>query len=229
MRLNKYINEKMSEKDEALRDEGMKEVAAAIKKNCKPYLSLLGNKEPLRRGIARVKSTLKYKDQNLMRTYGLTNVRQDREGLSNRSNTTINGKKFFDVLNDWLRQNGHADRSKSISCTSSYETASDFGSPYFVFPTGKFDYTFIRSPDFNVDSIYWAADVMETYLKYWMNDNLGEFEAMNEFDPNRAFVTNKRFNEAYKEESEIWFQAKSYYYIDGYQLNWPLIKHRGWF
>jgi len=221
MRLNKYVNE--SEKS----DEGIKEVIKLIKNDCKPYLKTISNKTPFMRGIAKVKSSLKYPDPGFIRTYGLTHVRQDRMGLSNRSNTKIDGVMFFDLLNKWLRENGHADRSKSISCTSDNGTAGYFGSPFFIFPTGKFDYTYVKSPDFNEDSLWWAADVMETYLKYWARGDLRPFEAMNEFDPDRAFTTNKGINEAWKNGYEIWFQCKSYYYIDAYQNTWDRLAR--WF
>ncbi len=270
MRLRQYISEgdfgdieddvnahrSHKEQLKSITEAGIKDMIKSIKKDCKPYINLLGNNDPVVRGMYQPRSIWKYNafefdddtpeavkmvvggeyTDELSKVFGQKNVRQDRQGISNRSNMDLHsgepgkwGAKagtFFKALNQWLAKNGHADRSKSVSVTSDYETAAYFGQPYWVFPIGKFKYTFVPSKDFNDDSVYWSGDSMVTYLKYYEAGELDQFNAMNEFDPNRAFTTNKGFVMAIKKQYEIWIQCKQYYYIDSWQ-NWNRVKE--WF
>jgi hypothetical protein len=217
-----------------LTEAGIKDMIGHIKKDCKPYLGLLGSKTPIFRGMYGHSSEWKYEEMkdDLTTKYGLKSVRQDRQGISNISNQDLatgeqgqwGAKKgtFFKALNEWLAKNGHAERNKSISCTTDYEAASYFGQPYYIFPIGKFKYTFVRSKDFNEKSIHWSPEEFVTYIRYWKAGTAGKLD----FNADRLFSTNKNFNEAYRKEYEIWFQCKSYYYIDSWQ-NWDRIKE--WF
>ena len=155
---------------------------------------------------------------------GKKEVRQDREPKG----MPIHHAK---ALNQFLVANKHVDRSKAMLATSNEAIAAIFGKVYYVFPIGKFNYTWFNSKkesDVNFDYLFKRA--LEEYekrgriLSILHNSKSGKNfskdikqqeewrnKAENELKP--YFITNKRINAALREGKEIWFDCKSYYYI----------------
>jgi len=236
MRLNKYLieaNEKMSAED----------VFNDIKIKCKSYLTLLNGKEPLFRGIhdtGDAKVTFEKQDEPGEFTnrsavtatgmgYGIKKVRKDR--IPKGTNKTD-----FKLVNKWLEGNGHSRRDKSISTTTSEFHSSVFGKSSWIFPIGKFKYTWVKSPDFNHSNMafgYQTADwdsdsatIWEFVRAYYQ----GTLDSRTEKANLAKFVTsNKGFDEAYRKGYEIWIECNQYYYIlqknkDGFKYEWKHLK-----
>jgi len=209
------------------------ELTKMIHKDCKPYLSLLGNKKPLYRGMREDIDT------------GVKVVRQDRNSLGMLQSQA-------DQLNKWLKKNGHVPRNKAVFVTSNKEDVDLFGNPFYFFPIGKFNYTFVKSKDANMEDVRtgWSDDLLEImfptsvgqhffnipdFIKYnykpsddcydlgadviRKGDLKGKMSCIENAIKN-YFVTNKNFNEAYKKGYEIWFDCKKYYFVNEDHFLW---------
>jgi hypothetical protein len=228
MRLQQYITESTT-----MEIESVYELNKLIHKDCKPYLSLIGNRKPLYRGMV--------EDVKI----GVKSVRQDRRPLGM---TDLVAKQF----NKWLKKNGHVPRDKAVFATSDKDAVDMFGKVFYFFPIGKFNYTFIRSEDANIEDpeTGWHHDLLDImfptptgsnfydisdFIKYnyklsddcySLGDNIirpaslkGKMSCIeNAFK--KYFVTNKNFNEAYKKRYEIWFDCKKYYFVNEDYFLW---------
>jgi len=188
-----------------------------IKKKCKPYLSLLKGKEPLYRGIHDPSDAL-VTDGGL--GYGIKKVHKDR----NPKGTPL---KDFKLLNKWLEGNEHVRRDQSISVTADINSAQYFGSNSWIFPIGKFRYSWVKSHDMNHNNKKTGYYVDSNAFGRWDDDDkvatIGDFlkayysgtldSRTKEADLANFITTNKGFDEAYRKEYEIWIDCKEYYYI----------------
>lgn len=194
MRLAKYINEQ-----EVLDfEDRVPEAIALLKKECRYYFSLLKGKKPLFRGIFGI--TGGPLDMQLVKKF----VRQDRKPLGT-------DPAAFKKFNEWLRENKHTRRDKAVIATSSEDHAGVFGTPYFFFPIGRFNYTWLRGKDVNDSDSKtgWHMLNVENFFdpEFMKTD---EGKKLAEKFPN-FFTTNKGFDEAYKNKYETWFDCKEYY------------------
>jgi len=164
---------------------------------CKYYLSLIKGNNPLYRGM----------DED---SEGIKKVRQDRKSLGMFQWTA-------DKLNEWLKKHGHVPRDKSVFLTSDYHNAVDFGSPYMIFPIGKFNYTWIEAKDINID---------DPRTKWYYDDYLEKFENYKKYSDRdrdkllKFFNTNKGFYIPYNNGYEIWMDCKEYYYFGTMEYVW---------
>ncbi len=216
MRLRQYISEQDLYQEREFWQPQIDKLVKGIKSGCKFYLQLIGNREPLFRGI-------KGKQQ-----FGEQDVRQNRMPVHPRGRDMLSVKKIkngrtFDtqepywvVLNQWLKSNGHAERNKSVSVSSDFSSANAFGTPYWIFPKGKFKYSHVRSEDFNYsnDMVNWNPNDMKYFLEHWYSDDpnkepWGSF-SKDEFDRN---IVSDNFREGYEKKYEMWLQCKSYYFV----------------
>ena len=186
MRLQQYINES---------EMSIEEINTLIHKKCKPYLKLIKGEYPLYRGMDTGYS-LK----------GIKDVRTDRHSKGMSTNN-------FNILNSWLKKNGHAERSKSVISTSDKNFADYHGTVHYIFPMGKFKYTYIEAKDLNIDypNTGWDVDV------------IGYFEMGIDNEVKDYFHTDKGFKIAYKNKYEIWFESKQYIYADTF-YDWDISK-----
>jgi len=207
MRLRNYITEewqmqKKSSKELSIEQMNLELFIKDIKGKCKPYLNLLGGREPLTRGMRIVSPT----------DFGIKAVRKDRKSLIGMSSTEV--KK----INQYLEYIGAARRDRSViaSSTVSNSKAMMFGDLYWIFPIGRFDYTFVFSSDFNWSGPGHSMDDFRKYIKYeyWKDPDVPEV-----YKPENSFMTNAGFDNAYDKEFEIWFECDKYYYM---ALNIPL-------
>jgi len=228
MRLQQFITESTT-----VEIENVHELNKLIHKDCKPYLSLIGNRKPLYRGMV--------EDAKI----GVKSVRQDRRPLGMTGQVA---KQF----NKWLKKNGHVPRDKAVFATSDKDAIDMFGKVFYFFPIGKFNYTFIRSEDANIEDpeTGWHHDLLDImfptptgsnfydisgFIKYnykpsddcySLGDNIirpaslkGKMSCIeNAFK--KYFVTNKNFNEIYKEGYEIWFDCEKYYFANEDHYLW---------
>lgn len=201
MRLFQYINE-----SSVIREiEYFDEFNELVHKNCKQYLKLIRGKDhPLYRGMYWINSTL-----------GEKAVRQDRvaKGM---------GSYQAAVLNKWLQENGHVRRDKAVIATSS-SAVRVHGERYFIFPVGKFEYTYVESKDINVDDkrTGWYIGAIEDVIEYGFDDMKDYKRLPKEFS--EYFHTNKGFDKAYKNQFEIWMNSKSYYFANELKTEWDKI------
>jgi hypothetical protein len=218
MRLTRYLIES---------DYAAEDLFVDIKKKCKPYLSLLKGKEPLFRGLHDIsdsKATFNDEEDVLVNKtdvglgYGIKKVRKNRTPKGTN-------KKDFLLVNKWLDSHGHARRDQSISVTADKIQADYFGANSWVFPIGKFDYSWVKSPDFNHScntTGYVPGDVFH-YLRKFYAGTLDTESKQGNLD--FFITTNKGFEEAYKKDYEIWIDCKEYYYVlvrnkDGFKYEW---------
>ena len=185
------------------------ELNSLIQKNCRYYLKLINNKNPLYRGMS------------IDLELGIKDVRQDRESLGMMQHVADN-------FNKWLVKQGHLDRSKSVMATSNGYHTTGFGNQFFIFPIGKFDYTWIKSGDVNLTNseTKWDYNV----LNYKFNDKwtVPLTQSVADIKMEDYFVTNKGFNIAYKKEYEIWMNPKQYYFASTEHFNWDTKNEKLW-
>lgn len=185
-----------------------------IKKKCKPYLGLLKGKQPLFRGIHDVSGT---RITTTDMVFGIKKVRKNRISKGTPA-------KEFKLLNKWLEGNQHARRDRSISVTASQDTATFFGQNSWIFPIGKFDYSWVRSPDMNhtnKNTGYFVSkwDLNDPEKQATIEEFLYAYYAgtldirTKQADLKHFVTTNKGFDEAYRKGYEIWIDCKEYYYI----------------
>ena len=162
-------------------NEDINQLISFIERDCKYYLSLLKNKTPFYRGMI------------VNNDYGKKQVRDDRKPRGMKQEVANN-------LNDWLKKNGHTTRNNSVISTSNIYDAINFGNGnvYFIYPIGRFNYSYVRSTDINNND-------NSGYKKYYIE----EYKKLKDF-----IITNHNINEAYNKKYEIWFDCKEYYYID---------------
>ena len=86
------------------------------------------------------------------------------------------------------------------------------GNLYYFFPTGKFNYTWVESPDFNMTSGDWKPSVWTSALEAFKNDEQNiKGVYLHMIHP--YLKTNKQFNVAYNAMFEIWFDTKMYFLV----------------
>ena len=203
-RLEEYIiNE--SKKVEIVLQQLNPSIQEILNKECKKYIKLLKqhNLKPFYRGI--------YEHVNKGESYR-KKVRQDRKPSGTPDNE-------FEMFNRWLSKNKHTRRDKSVSVTSSLWNAETFGNGYYFFPIGKFNYTWIKAKDLNLDDerTGWEWSFMNYIFDY-------EEDYSTEVGKNLVrkvkkvfptyFTTNKGIEIAWKNSYEIWFDCKSYYVVN---------------
>jgi hypothetical protein len=139
-------------------------------------------------------------------------------------------------VNQLLVKYGHVDRSKAMIATGDYGHANEFGTPFYVFPAGAFNYTWFDSVDRDVNYDYHFKKTIEEYAKRdgilktlkpitrskatgQPIDMSKEVEKQKQWRDNaeealkKYFITNKDFKYAIVEGKEIWFDCKEYYFI----------------
>ena len=208
MRLKGYINEG---KIQDLSNFPPEEIVKQIKTNCKKYLKLLGNKHPVYRGMNIRGDTIGSS------VIGTKVVRQNR-------NPQGTEPKAFKFVNQWLDKKGWPRRDKSVICTSDDGYAASFNELYYIFPVdSNYGYAWVESQDFNDQHIemysekrIWGSDFVESSVNgQYYGDFIGyEDGEANAIEHLNKFVHgNKRFNTAYSNEYEIWFDCKQFYYL----------------
>jgi len=202
------------------------ELNRLLKNDCKEYFSLIGNKTPLFRGEYRIKT-------KIAKAYTHNNRRP--------SGTA---SQLFSIFNLWLSKSGHLSRSLNIViATSSYKIANDFGNPYYVFPIGSIEYSWIEAKDVNLPDKRTGWSVM-TIPKFFGKLNTDAILNPNKFNPigneqlksyniplkkpfEDYFHTNEGFDRAYSNEYEIWFKCNSYYIVSARWFVWS--KNQLWY
>ena len=201
MRLHRYINEQTNIEAYDFKDDLISAVKL-INDNCAYYLTLLKARTPLYRGMEKAKID----DLQV----GKKKVRQNRKPLAT-------GKKVFVKFNKWLRENKHVRRDKAVIATSDKGHVGLFGNPYFIFPIGKFDYTWIKAKDVNVsDKTGWKDMYVEDFFDPYYEEERkkGKYGVLTEKEFSSYFTTNKDFDIAYNKGYEIWFSCKEYYFTN---------------
>ena len=191
-RLRRYIGEAYrgqvvtSEQEEAL---------AAIRKDCGYYLRLLGGmmewegaRIPFRRAMVEYSNR-----QLLMRK----DARQDRKPRGSDWNT-------FKKMNEWLVENGHVRRDKAVRAIN--DKPEFAGEDFFIWPIGRFDYTWVASNDFNFKGVsgyvgMYDKDMVSVKEEGGFDKLLGPY-----------LTTNKGIGAAHKKGYEIWFGCRRFYY-----------------
>lgn len=195
-----------------LNEESIDEFIKDIIKNCKYYISQLNRNQisvPFVRGISRSK---------LKSPFGKKSVRQDRKPLATK-------KEVFNEINDYFEEKGHARRDKSVIATSNYEWTKFFGVPTYIFPIGKFNYTFVKTYDFNkLKYLDRAPQLLQDFMRNQIKDEDKIDQALELLD--NWVVTNKKMHVPYEMGYEIWFDCKEYYYIDSEEWNIKALMNR---
>jgi hypothetical protein len=171
-----------------------------IKRDCKKYLGLLKGKEPLRRGM-----TISLQDGILFKR----SVRQDR-----KARLTVPERSG--IANKWLEKNKHVRRDRAVIASSKERKV--FGYEYYIFPIGKFNYTWIRGKDWNFRSEH-GWDGAEVGI-------LGPGKIIEMLDKQQRdgnIVTNKGWDNMYKNGFEVWMDCKEYYFIERHYLTKDVI------
>jgi hypothetical protein len=204
------------------------EFAKFVKRDCKPYLSIvkklphpfLRAMRPPHMGLPKkvgpddVDDFLeKYKGTEIGSGIGLMAVRQDRT-------PRLTPKKAFENTNDWLQSKGGARRDKSAIAISKMSVIhKTFGDPHWIFPVGKFKYSFVMSQDFNITDGFWDPreffEWMDDYEDRWSHDpEVKEYWDEKDEKFSAFFYHNTHAEKAFREEWEIWFQCPKYYFIN---------------
>ena len=195
MRYYNYLNENLYTIDE---------INELIKKDCKYYLSLINHGAIFTRALGNPIDFPFIKKQ----------TRQDRmpSGMP---------VKIFKKFNQWLKMNGHTTRDNSVIGTS-HDTLqrTAFGNNYFLFPIGKFNFTYAETEDINMDDrrTGWEDDIVDRFLEDEDVDLSKPFE--------HYFHTNKKIHHAYDLKYEIWFDCKEYYLAALSYYKWDKKSHR---
>jgi len=197
-RLIKYINESKGEFIElSPRDQGK-----LIEKDCSYYLNLTKNTGPFNRAVKQVGQ----QDELIKKK-----TRTDRQPIGM-------GFEIFDEFNKWLQKNSHIRRDKSISASSSGPALQKFGTLYYFFPIGKFNYTWVKARDINMDDTKtgWRRNEVGIYF-FNLDQKDPHFKEMTKLDVKKFptfFTTNKGIEIAHKNKYEIWFDCKEYYLVN---------------
>jgi len=200
-RLIKYINEAAD-----FLQLSPKEQSALIKKDCKYYLNLTKNTGPFNRAVGE-----KGQPDEIIKK----KTRTDRQPIGMRF-------EIFDKFNNWLSKNDHVKRNKSVSASSSSSSLRKFGHVYYFFPIGKFNYTWVKTNDINLDNLKtgWRQNEVDLYFfnqeteyKHQIPTNKKLIEKSIKNFP-KWFTTNKGIEIAHKNKFEIWFDCKEYYLVN---------------
>ncbi len=209
MRLQQHINEGYS-----VYKKSLFELNKDLKIQCRSYLKLIKGKIPLYRGMT------------VHMDVGVKDVRQHRTSLGM-------DQKIADKFNAWLQENGHTRRDNSVMTSSNKKQTDLFGTNiYYIFPIGKFDYTWIKSNDVNIgykdwDPIFLQSLFGEDKYEKWLAKQLYPGQDIDKnFD--NFFTTNKQFDIAYKMGYEIWMNSKQYYFVNIDDYIWDENKQRFW-
>lgn len=211
MRLLRFVNE--AYKEVADNEE---EIIKILRRDCKKYISLMKKPYtllPFKRGMKMdiPKSTADF----ALYSKKTRKIRMPKGGMFADS---------YDIINEWLVDNGHFSRMRDVLIASS-RTTGLFGDQFFVFPIKMKGFTYVKAGDFNFGSNNWYAigvsnivDDMASagYDEDEIRQKLIEFLDENFRD---AFVTNKNILDAYMSGYEIWFNCREYYFIDTYYKN----------
>jgi len=128
---NKKFEVDIKNKDEIARE------ADVIQKNCTQYIKLLkihGFSRPLYRAVNNGPNLHEYMEKN---------VRTNR-----KPSGTSSGE--FPFMNIWLQSHKHIRRDQAVMAKGDKLHLKTFGDIYYFFPIGKFNYTFIKTSDFNL-------------------------------------------------------------------------------
>lgn len=172
------------------------EINSLIQKDCKYYLNIIKNKYVFNRGM-------------FVEKFGKRKVRQDRIPQGTAEST-------FKIFNKWLESNGHTRRDKAvIARNEANDNANDFGPLYYIFPIGKFKYTWIKAKDVNIadGKTGWGGSKS---LDLFFEDSFDETRYIFE----NYFTTNKGIEEAWKNQYEIWFDCKEYHFFSKAHFKW---------
>jgi hypothetical protein len=199
MRFINYLNEGVRED----------EINDLIQKDCKYYLNL-------------TKGNIFTRGMTIgPRQFGKKEVRQDRIPKGMNQDTADN-------FNKWLKENGHLTRHNAVIAISPKDPSSismytEFGKNHWIFPIGKFSYTWIESKDVNISDKRTGWDDM--VIDQLFNPRMTVTDDLLPKPFEQYFHTNKGIKVAYRNQYEIWFNCKEYYYVkidkfwwDGKQL-----------
>jgi hypothetical protein len=118
-----------------------------------------------------------------------------------------------DIFNEWLEQEGHIRRDSAVIASSKPGPSTMFGMNNYIFPIGKFNYTWVRAKDVNINDgkTGWYESAVENFLI----DPEGfdtDYKVKLPKPFHTYFTTNKGISEAYDNNYEIWFNCKAYYF-----------------
>lgn len=186
MKFYHYINEQ--ELDEHIN---------LIKKDCSYYLNLLDKhnlENPFYRGI-------------------LTDAFFTRKQVRKNRQPKATNIEAFNEINDYFEDKGHVRRDNSVIATSNEKWVQIFGNLYMIFPIGKFDYSWIKLPDFNVLKSYKKiSEDARSFIKGVIPEDDDKIESiLAEIEP--LITTNKGVDRAHKKGFEIWFSCSEYYLL----------------
>jgi|GEM_PF-6374176 len=150
MKLIKYLTESDRYKNWESTPE---DLITLLKKECSKYLNESKGNWFTRSVEIKITKNIPYNIFNVI----YREIRKDRKPLGMNPDV-------FSKFNEWLRKNGHADRSKSISCAN--ESGLEFGEKYIIFIKGNYKYTWIKANDVNVNDVKtgWANIYPDIYL-----------------------------------------------------------------
>jgi hypothetical protein len=179
------------------------EINNLIQTDCKYYLSLINHGAIFTRALSSPVSFPFLKKQ----------TRQDRKPKGMPSSVA---KKF----NEWLKENNHLPRHNAV-IASSYDNSikTNFGNNYYIFPIGKFNFTYVETEDINENDrrTGWYDYSVDDYMSHKKNDLPNPFE--------QYFHTNKKIHIAYDQKYEIWFDCKEYYLASIAYYDWNKKTH----
>lgn len=201
MRLLRFVNE--AYKEVADNEE---EIIKILRRDCKKYVSLL--EMPFKREMKMdiPKSTADF----ALYSKKTRKIRMPKGGMFADS---------YEMINEWLVDNGHFSRIRDVLIASS-RTTGLFGDQFFVFPIKMKGFTYVKAGDFNFGSNNWYAIGVSNIVDDMVDAGYDEDkirQKLTEFlDKNfkNAFVTNKNIKKAYDYGYEIWFNCREYYFID---------------
>lgn len=201
MRLLRFVNE--AYKEVADNEE---EIIKILRRDCKKYLNLL--EMPFKREMKMdiPKSTADF----ALYSKKTRKIRMPKGGMFADS---------YEMINEWLVDNGHFSRIRDVLIASS-RTTGLFGDQFFVFPIKMKGFTYVKAGDFNFGSNNWYAIGVSNIVDDMVDAGYDEDkirQKLTEFlDKNfkNAFVTNKNIKKAYDYGYEIWFNCREYYFID---------------
>jgi hypothetical protein len=164
-----------------------------IRSNCSHYLGLLRGRDPLVRGMKI------YVGEGGLGVLWKRQVRQDRQSRM----ASLDKSK---LINEFLERFGHVRRDHALIASSKGRV--EFKPWYRIYPIGRFDYTWVRSSDWNYSEGKWPGNMILH----------GEFDevlkVLEDQDGVGNIVSNKRFGVAYDKKYEIWMGCKEYYFTE---------------
>jgi hypothetical protein len=130
----------------------------------------------------------------------------------------------FKKLNKWLQDNNHVRRDKAVIAANIGDNIFQnmFGQVYYIFPIGKFNYTWLKSRDINMKDISsgWYEYAVDNFFIYGEKTFDSDYKINLNKPFKEYFTTNKGIEKAWKEYYEIWFDCKEYYYFDSESFKW---------